>query len=136
MDTKMLEGKIALITGASYGMGLAIAELFAEEGAVVALVARGKEKLDAAAKGITDKGYRAIGIVADIGSMDDTLRVFDTVQKELGGLDILINNAGLGDMIMIDETNDEGVDRIMNVNFNGALRYTCEALKIFLPKNY
>ncbi len=134
MNKLMLEGKIALVTGASYGMGQATAERFATEGATVVLTARGKEKLDDAVKSITDKGYKALGIVADTGSLEDTRRVFATVIKELGDLDILVNNAGLGEMIMIDETDDDAVNTIMNVNFGGPLRYIREALRIFFTE--
>ena len=59
MDAKMSDGKVAIISGASYGMGQTMAELFAEEGAKVVMTARRKEKLDAAVKAITEKGYGA-----------------------------------------------------------------------------
>lgn len=131
----MLEGKVAIITGASYGMGKAIAELFADEGASVVLTARGQEKLDEVVNGIKAEGQKAIGVTADIGSLEDTKRVFAETIKTFGGLDILINNAGLGEQTMIDETEDEWMQYIMNVNFGGPMRYIREALKIFLPKN-
>ena len=72
MEAKMLEGKVAVITGASYGMGQTMAELFAEEGASVVLTARGKEKLNQAVEGICKRGGKAIGIVADTCSTADT----------------------------------------------------------------
>lgn len=78
MDAKMLDGKVAIITGASYGMGRTMAELFAEEGASVVITARGKEKLDEVVKAINDKGGRAVGVVADTCSTEDTKRVFET----------------------------------------------------------
>lgn len=135
MDTQLLTGKVAIITGASYGMGQTIAELFAEEGATVVLTARGKEKLDAAVQRITAKGYKAIGVVADASSLEDTQRVFEATISAFGDVDILINNAGLGEMTMIDETNDALIGQIMDVNLGGPLRYIREALKVFLPKN-
>ena len=66
MDKQMLQGKVAIITGASYGMGQTMAELFAEEGAAVVLTARGREKLDQVVEGIRAKGGRAIGVTADV----------------------------------------------------------------------
>lgn len=90
----MLKGKTAVITGASYGMGQTMAELFAGEGAAVVLTARGQEKLDTVVEGIQAKGGRAIGVVADVCSTEDTERVFATALKEFGDVDILINNAG------------------------------------------
>ena len=65
MDAQMLEGKVALITGASYGMGRTIAELFAEEGARVVLTARHAEQLNEVVEGIRHKGGNVIGVVAD-----------------------------------------------------------------------
>lgn len=131
----MLAGKIALITGASYGMGEAMAELFADEGASLVLTARGKDKLDKVVQKIRNKGGKAIGIVADIGSKEDTERVFAETLKEYGDLDILINNAALGEQKTIDDTDDEWMQYIMNINLAGPMRYIREALKIFLPKN-
>lgn len=135
MERQMLAGKVALITGASYGMGEAMTELFADEGASLVLTARGKDKLDKVVQKIRDKGGNAIGVVADIGSKEDTERVFAETIKEYGDLDILINNAALGEQKTIDDTDDEWMQYIMNINLAGPMRYIREALKIFLPKN-
>ncbi len=135
MDAKMLKDKVTIITGASYGMGQTMAELFAEEGAAVVLTARGQERLDAVVEGIRAKGGKAIGLVADVCSTEDTQRVFATALKEFGDVDILINNAGIGEQKMIDETDDDWMMLVMNTNLGGSMRYIREALKIFLPKN-
>lgn len=135
MDSKMLDGKVAIITGASYGMGSTIAEVFAEEGASVVLTARHKEKLDEVVNDLKAKGYKAHGVVADTGSTEDTVRVFQETVRTFGDVDILINNAGIGEQTMIDETTDEWMTYIMNVNLGGPMRYIREALKYFLPKN-
>lgn len=94
MDRKMLDGKVAIITGASYGMGQTMAELFAEEGASVVLTARRQDELGKVVEEIRKKGGKAIGVAADVTSPEDTKRVFETTLKEFGDLDILINNAG------------------------------------------
>ena len=135
MDQQMLKDKVAIITGASYGMGQSMAELFAEEGAAVVLTARHQEKLDAVVKDIQAKGGRAVGVVADVCSTEDTKKVFETALKEFGDVDILINNAGIGEQKMIDETDDDWMMFVMNTNLGGPMRYIREALKIFLPKN-
>ena len=135
MEAQMLKDKVAIITGASYGMGQSMAELFAEEGAAVVLTARHQEKLDAVVNGIQEKGGKAIGVVADVCSTDDTRRVFEAALKEFGDVDILINNAGIGEQKMIDETDDDWMMYVMNTNLGGPMRYIREALKIFLPKN-
>lgn len=116
-------------------MGQTMAELFAEEGASVVLTARGNDKLDAVVEGIHAKGEKAIGVVADACSLEDTQRVFAETIKEFGDLDILINNAGIGEQKMIDETDDDWMMYVMNTNLGGPMRYIREALKIFMPKN-
>lgn len=135
MENQMLKGKVAIITGASYGMGQSMAELFAEEGASVVLTARGREKMDMVVEGIRAKGGKAIGVVADVCSKEDTERVFQETLRKFGDVDILINNAGIGEQKMIDETDDEWMMYVMNTNLGGPMRYIREALKIFLPKN-
>ena len=135
MDAKMLDGKVAIISGASYGMGKTMATLFAEEGAKVVMTARGKEQLDAAVKEITDKGYEAVGVVADSENLDDVKRVIQTAMDTYGDLDIVINNAGIGEQTIIDDTTDEWAQHVYNTNVMGPLRYIRESLKIFLPKN-
>ncbi len=135
MEKEMLKGKIAIITGASYGMGRTMAELFAGEGAALTLVARGEEKLDEVVKAIREKGGRAIGVAADVRSPEDTKRVFEATLTEYGTLDILINNAGIGEQKLIDETDDDWAHYVTDINFIGPMRYIREALKIFLPKN-
>lgn len=135
MDKRMLDGKVAIITGASYGMGQTMAELFAEEGASVVLTARHEAELNKVVDGIRSKGGKAVGIVADVTSKADTKRVFETVLKEFGDLDILINNAGIGEQKLIDDTDDEWLEHVASINLAGPVRYIREALKIFLPKN-
>lgn len=135
MERQMLEGKVAIITGASYGMGRTIAEVFAEEGASVVITARGKDKLDGVVADMKEKGYRVHGVVADIGSTEDTVRVFRETIEVFGDVDILVNNAGIGEQTIIDETTDEWMLHIMNTNLGGPMRYIREALKYFLPKN-
>ncbi len=135
MDAKMLDGKVAIITGSSYGMGRSMAELFAEEGAKVVLTARNADKLDPVVEGIREAGGEAIGVAADVTSAEDTERVFKTCLDTFGDLDILINNAGIGEQKMIDETDDEWADLVCQTNLIGPMRNIREALKVFLPKN-
>ena len=135
MEQQMLKDKVAVITGASYGMGRTMAELFAEEGAAVVITARHQDQLDEVVEGIRAKGGKAVGVVADVCSTEDTKKVFDTALKEFGDVDILINNAGIGEQKMIDETDDDWMMYVMNTNLGGPMRYIREALKIFLPKN-
>ena len=88
MEQQMLKDKVTVITGASYGMGRTMAELFAEEGAAVVITARHQEKLDEVVDGIRAKGGKAVGVVADVCSTEDTKKVFETALKEFGDVDI------------------------------------------------
>ena len=99
------------------------------------ITARHQEKLDEVVEAIREKGGKAIGVVADVCSTEDTKKVFDAALKEFGDVDILINNAGIGEQKMIDETDDEWMKYVMDTNLGGPMRYIREALKIFLPKN-
>ena len=89
MDAKMLDGKVAIVSGASYGMGQTMAELFAREGAKVVMTARGQEKLDAAVAEIRAKGYDVTGVVADNKKLEDVQRVIQTALDVYGQLDHL-----------------------------------------------
>lgn len=86
MDRLMLENKVAIITGASYGMGQTMAELFAREGAKVVMTARGQEKLDAAVAGIKAQGYDVTGVAADNKNLEDVKRVIQTAVDTYGDL--------------------------------------------------
>ena len=109
-----------------------MAELFAEEGAAVVITARHADKLDEVVESIRAKGGRAVGVGADVCSTEDTQRVFKTAIEEFGDLDILINNAGIGEQKIIDETDDDWMLYVMNTNLGGPMRYIREALKICL----
>ncbi|MCO5118962.1 MAG: SDR family oxidoreductase [Burkholderiaceae bacterium] len=89
-----LAGKVAIVTGASQGIGLATAQRLAAEGARVALCARGQEGLDRAVAAIRDAGGEALPVVADVGRSEDLDRLVGATVHAFGGIDILVNNAG------------------------------------------
>jgi 3-oxoacyl-[acyl-carrier protein] reductase len=89
-----LKGKVALITGASKGLGRAIAEEFAKEGAHVSICARGREDLEKAAEGLRQHGVSVAATSADVTRAEDVQRAIDVTIKQLGRIDILVNNAG------------------------------------------
>ncbi|EHH68900.1 SDR family NAD(P)-dependent oxidoreductase [Gluconobacter morbifer] len=103
-----LKGKVAVITGSSAGIGLAIAEGFAQEGASVVLVARQQEKLDEAERAIQGKhDVRILTVAADVATPEGIQKVVSAVEDTFGGADILINNAGTGSNETIMEAPDE-----------------------------
>jgi NAD(P)-dependent dehydrogenase (short-subunit alcohol dehydrogenase family) len=134
MKTKMLEGKTAIVTGGSKGIGQGIAELYAQEGANVVITARGKNDLDAEVEKITRAGGKATGIVADQRNPESVNNVFQTTLATYGDFDILVINAGVGENIKIEATPNELFDEIYEINMKGPFMYAREAVKHFLPK--
>jgi 3-oxoacyl-[acyl-carrier protein] reductase len=119
-----LKGKVALITGASKGLGRAIAEEFAKEGVHVSICARGEEDLAKAAAGLRQYGVTVVVTQADVTKMDDVQHVLDETIQHLGRIDVLVNNAGdawVGHMVT---TTDEEWRYCMEVNLYSAVRFT------------
>jgi NAD(P)-dependent dehydrogenase (short-subunit alcohol dehydrogenase family) len=115
-----LKGKVALITGASRGIGKGIAEVFAEEGADVAVnyVSNGQAAEDVAAS-VRCKGRRAITVKADVARRDEVEAMVDQVWNELAPIDILVNNAGIETIVPFLELTDEQWTRLVDVNLRG-----------------
>ncbi len=111
-----LEGKVAFITGASGGIGGAIARIYAKEGADVALAARSVDKMEVLAGEIRGMGRRAIVCRCDVTKDDDILSALRTTVKELGPIDILVNNAGVVSFEAVHELSDEVWNRTMQIN--------------------
>ena len=116
-------GKVALITGASSGIGAATAKLFSKLGATLALSGRNVENLEKVAKEC-EGAKKPLLIKADLGIEEDTKLVLDKTISELGKIDILINNAGVLEMGTIENTSLEQYDRVMNVNLRAVYHLT------------
>jgi NAD(P)-dependent dehydrogenase (short-subunit alcohol dehydrogenase family) len=122
MDLSLNE-KVAVVTGGSVGIGLAIAQGLAAEGVHLALCARGEERLEQAAQAIREQyGVRVLGVPADVSSGDDIDRLVAAVEREFGGADILINNAGTGSEETILEAPDERWNYYWNLHVMAAVR--------------
>jgi glucose 1-dehydrogenase/3-oxoacyl-[acyl-carrier protein] reductase len=115
-----LKGKVALITGASRGIGKGIAEVFAEEGADVAIndIELGQAAEDVAAS-VRCKGRRAMTVQADVANRAEVEAMVDRVWSELGPIDILVNNAGIETIVPFLEITDEQWTRLVDVNLRG-----------------
>lgn len=133
---KMMDGKVVIVTGASYGMGKRMAQLMVEQGAKVFVTARGKEKLDAAIADIKEKtGGDITGITADSSRPEECKKVFEKALEAYGDIDVLINNAGKGELITIDAVSDEVIDQVVDTNMKGPLYLCREAVRYFLKKD-
>jgi NAD(P)-dependent dehydrogenase (short-subunit alcohol dehydrogenase family) len=123
-----LDGKVAVITGATSGMALATAQLFVKEGAYVFLTGRRKDKVDEAVKAI---GRNVTGVVGDAGNLADLDRLYETVKKEKGKIDVLFASAGRGEMAKIGEVTEEQFDNTFDLNVRGTLFTVQKALPLF-----
>jgi len=130
-DIFSLEGRVALVTGASRGIGEAIAKTLAENGAKIILTARRIEGLTRVTEEIVAAGGSAAAIACHLGEMDQISRLFDQIRSEYGKLDILINNAGtnpfFGDVLSADE---KAWDKTVDVNLKGYFFMSQYAAKI------
>src|SRR5258708_3161160 len=116
--TKKLEGKIAVITGGTEGIGLATAKLFVKEGAYVFITGRRQKELDEAVKAI---GANVSGVKGDIGKLADLDRLYETVSKVKGQIDIVFANAGVGEFVPLGAVTEEHFDKLFNINVRGTL---------------
>jgi NAD(P)-dependent dehydrogenase (short-subunit alcohol dehydrogenase family) len=127
MTTRKLEGKVALVTGGTSGIGLASAQEFAAQGAKVFITGRRQAELDAAVAAIGDA---AVGIRGDASNLDDLDRVYQEIAAKSGHLDVLFANAGGGDMFPLGSITEEQFDRIFSVNVKGVLFTVQKALPL------
>ncbi len=128
--TKTLEGKIALVTGGSRGIGAAIAKRLAADGANVAITyTKGADAAAAVVKDIERAGGKAIAIQADAADADAGTAAVEKTVARFGGLDVLVNNAGTAIPKSFEETTLEELDRLIDINLRGTLVATQAALK-------
>jgi NAD(P)-dependent dehydrogenase (short-subunit alcohol dehydrogenase family) len=115
-----LDGKVALVTGASSGLGVAFAEGLAEAGADIAICARRVEKLEETRKRVEATGRRCIAVPADVSKPEDCQRFVDRAVEELGKVDILINNAGVATAVPATREEPDEFRRVIDINLNGS----------------
>ncbi|WP_152657185.1 SDR family NAD(P)-dependent oxidoreductase [Oceanobacillus sp. CFH 90083] len=124
-----LSGKIAIVTGASKGIGRSIALLLAQNGADVALMARNEEELMEITKEIEKLGQKALPIAVDLTDIDEIPNVIEKVYKHFGKIDILINNAGMNIPKPIEEVTEEDWDQVIDINVKSVFFITKAAGK-------
>jgi len=131
-----LAGQVALVTGASQGLGRSIAEALAAAGAAVALVARSADKLADVAAGITAAGGRAEAFPCDVTKGEDIQRVVDAVVEKLGRLDILVNNAGVTRDTLLPRMSDEEWDQVLTTNLRAPFLFMRAASRPMMQQRY
>ena len=130
-----LSGKSVVVTGASSGMGKAIVELFAKEGANVVAVARRAERLAALAESLKDEEGKVVVFAGDVSKKEDNEAMIDLAVKQFGKLDVLVNNAGvMDDMATMANVSDEKYDYVFGINVYGPMCAMRKACQVFLAQ--
>jgi NAD(P)-dependent dehydrogenase (short-subunit alcohol dehydrogenase family) len=120
LDLFRLDGRVAIVTGASSGLGVAFAEGLAEAGADVAICARRVERLEDTKARVEAHGRRCVAIQADVAKPEDCTRVVDEAKAELGRVDVLVNNAGIGTAAPATREDPDDFRRVIDINLNGS----------------
>ena len=131
-----LNNKVAIITGASQGIGRTIALVFAKSGANVICIARSESKIKELCLEITDQGGQASPIACDVGDGDAYANAIKSVANEYGKLDILINNAGITRDALLMRMNDTQWDEVLNTNLKGAFYGMKSAIRPMMKNKY
>src|SRR5256885_11160699 len=120
LDLFSLDGKVAIVTGASSGLGVAFAVGLAEAGADVAICARRVERLEETKARVQERGRRCVAVKADVADPDDCNRVVAETVDQLGKVDVLINNAGVGTAVPATRETPAEFRRVIDINLNGS----------------
>ena len=134
-NNKKLAGKVAVVTGASKGIGASIAKHLAAEGAsVIVNYASSKAGADKVVSEITAQGGKAVAVQADVAKKADVERLFAQTKQAYGRLDVLVNNAGIYEFSPLEQISEEHFHKQFNLNVLGLLLSTQEAAKLFGPE--
>jgi NAD(P)-dependent dehydrogenase (short-subunit alcohol dehydrogenase family) len=129
---KKLEGKVAVITGGTSGIGLATAQRFVSEGAYVFITGRRQSELDEAVKQIgKNNNNNVTGVQGDVSNLTDLDRLYATVKEQKGRIDILFANAGVGELAPLGEITEAHFDKTFGINVKGLMFTVQKALPLF-----
>jgi 3-oxoacyl-[acyl-carrier protein] reductase len=131
-EAKALAGKVALVTGGSRGIGLAIARLLAEDGASVVVSGRDAARLDAAVKELESLGAPALAVVADASKREDVDRLIEAARERFGRIDVLVNNAGITRDQLLVRMKDDDWDQVLDTNLRGVFLTTRAVGKVMM----
>jgi 3-oxoacyl-[acyl-carrier protein] reductase len=129
VTTRPLDGRVAIVTGGSRGIGSAIAGLLAEHGAAVVVSGRDAARLQNAVRALEEHGASVHGVVADVAKREDADRLVEAAKERFGRLDLLVNNAGITRDGLLIRMKDDDWDRVMETNLRGAFLMTRAAAK-------
>jgi 3-oxoacyl-[acyl-carrier protein] reductase len=132
VSDRSFEGKVAIVTGGTRGIGLAIATWLAEAGAAVVVSGRDAARLERAVKELEVSGSPVLGVVADAASREDAERLVQAARERFSRLDVLVNNAGITRDALLLRMKDEDWDHVMEVNLRGAFLLTRAAAKTMM----
>jgi len=136
VNLDILKGRVAVVTGASSGIGEACALGYARAGAKVVLAARRKERLEALVERIEGEGGEALAVQTDVTSEADVANLFEQAVDRFGTVDILINNAGFADSTPIEDMTLEMWDKMISTNLTSAFLCSREAFRIMKPQGH
>ena len=131
-----LSGQVALVTGASRGIGRSIALALGKSGAKVACLARNRDKLNEVVAAITEAGGVAEAFECDVTNSESVTQVVEAVAEKWGRLDVLVNNAGITRDTLIPTMTDDQWDEVINTNLRGTFLFTREATRIMMRARY
>jgi 3-oxoacyl-[acyl-carrier protein] reductase len=132
VTTRPLDGKTAIVTGGTRGIGAAVAALLAEHGAAVVVSGRDAARLQNAVQELEERGASVHGVVADAAKREDADRLVEAAKERYGRLDLLVNNAGITRDGLLIRMKDDDWDRVMEVNLRGAFLMTRAAAKLMV----
>jgi 3-oxoacyl-[acyl-carrier protein] reductase len=131
-EAKTLAGKVAIVTGGTRGIGLAIARLLAEDGASVVVSGRDAARLDAAVKELESLGAPALGVPADATKREDADRLVEATRERFGRIDVLVNNAGITRDQLLVRMKDDDWDQVLDTNLRGVFLMTRAVGKVMM----
>jgi 3-oxoacyl-[acyl-carrier protein] reductase len=131
-EAKPLAGKVAVVTGGTRGIGLAIARLLADDGASVVVSGRDPDRLESAAKELEALGASALAVAADAAKREDADRLVEAAKERFGRIDVLVNNAGITRDQLLVRMKDDDWDKVMETNLRGVFLMTRAVGKVMM----
>jgi 3-oxoacyl-[acyl-carrier protein] reductase len=131
-EAKPLAGKVALVTGGTRGIGLAVARSLADDGASVVVSGRDPGRLESAAKELETSGASVLAVAADAGKREDADRLVDAAKERFGRVDVLVNNAGITRDQLLVRMKDDDWDQVLDTNLRGVFLMTRAAGKVMM----